>query len=71
MLATKIHIPSTGKNLVHRTDLFEKLNKGLDRKLIFISAPAGFGKTSILSNWINQSKISAAWYSIDKRDNVS
>lgn len=69
MLVTKLHIPSISTNLVHRTLLFDKLNKGLDRKLIFISAPAGFGKTTILSDWITQNKISTAWYSIDNRDN--
>jgi LuxR family maltose regulon positive regulatory protein len=71
VLLTKLHIPSTGKNLVHRSSLFEKLNEGLKRKLIVISAPAGFGKTTLLSDWINQYKISTAWYSIDKRDNDS
>ncbi|MCK4345208.1 MAG: hypothetical protein KAX05_07960 [Bacteroidales bacterium] len=69
MLVTKLHIPSTGVSLVHRSDLFEKLNKGLDKKLIQISAPAGFGKTTVLCDWINQNKIPTAWYSIDKRDN--
>ena len=69
MLVTKLHIPSTSVSLVRRSDLFEKLNKGLDKKLIHISAPAGFGKTTIVSDWINQNKIPTAWYSIDKRDN--
>jgi LuxR family maltose regulon positive regulatory protein len=69
MLLTKLHIPSTGKNLVHRSSLFEKLNEGVKRKLIVISAPAGSGKTTLLSDWISQFKISTAWYSIDKRDN--
>ena len=69
MLVTKLHIPSTSVNLVHRSDLFERLNNGLDKKLIHISAPAGFGKTTVLSDWINQNKIPTAWYSIDKRDN--
>ncbi len=54
---------------MHRPSLFEKLNEGLKRKLIVISAPAGFGKTTLLSDWISQYKIPAAWYSIDKRDN--
>ena len=69
MIATKLHIPSSGVNLVHRPKLLEKLNKGLHRKLIFISAPAGFGKTTVLSDWIEQTKIPTAWYSLDKRDN--
>ncbi len=69
MLLTKLHIPNAGDNIVHRPVLYEKLNKGLSRKLIIISAPAGFGKTSLISDWINQHKIPTAWVSIDKGDN--
>ena len=69
MLLTKLHIPSPGKNLVHRSNLFNKLNAGLSCKLIIISAPAGFGKTTLLSDWINQNKIPSVWFSIDKNDN--
>ena len=54
---------------MHRPELHEKLNLGLSRKLIVISAPAGFGKTALLSDWINQHKIPTAWFSIDKGDN--
>ena len=61
MIATKLHIPPASVNYVHRSDLFEKLNKGLDKKLIHISAPAGFGKTTVLCDWINQNKIPTAW----------
>jgi LuxR family maltose regulon positive regulatory protein len=69
MLLTKLHIPSTGNNIVHRSELNENLNIGLSRKLILISAPAGFGKTTLLSDWINQNKIPAAWFSLDNGDN--
>ena len=69
MLLTKLHIPSAGNNTVHRPELFEKLNSGLSRKLILISAPAGFGKTTLLSDWINQRQIPTAWFSLDKADN--
>jgi LuxR family maltose regulon positive regulatory protein len=69
MLLTKLHIPPTGNNIVHRSVLHEKLNTGLSRKLILISAPAGFGKTTVVSNWIDQNKIPAAWFSIDNGDN--
>jgi LuxR family transcriptional regulator, maltose regulon positive regulatory protein len=69
MLLTKLHIPQTGDNIVHRTVLHEKLNHGLKRKLVLISAPAGFGKTVLVSDWIHQHKISAAWFSLDKSDN--
>ena len=54
MLLTKLHIPPASQNIVHRQELYEKLNIGLTRKLILISAPAGFGKTTIVSDWIEQ-----------------
>ena len=69
MLLTKLHIPSPGNNIVHRSELFEKLSAGLSRKLILASAPAGFGKTTIISDWINQNKIPTAWLSLDNGDN--
>jgi LuxR family transcriptional regulator, maltose regulon positive regulatory protein len=69
MLLTKLHIPSAGNNIVHRSELFEKLNTGLNRKLILVSAPAGFGKTTVVTDWIDQNKIPAAWFSLDNGDN--
>ncbi len=69
MLLTKLHIPPSGNNIVHRPALFEKLGTGLQRKLILVSAPAGYGKTTLLSDWINQSKVLAAWLSLDNGDN--
>lgn len=54
MLLTKLHIPTAGINIVQRGGQFEKLNIGLSRKLILVSAPAGFGKTKVVSDWINQ-----------------
>ena len=69
MLLTKLHIPQAGKKTVNRTNLFTKLNEGLNRKLILISASAGFGKTTLISDWINQHKIPTAWFSLDKGDN--
>ncbi len=69
MLLTKLHIPSARNNTVLRPELYEKLNKGLSRKLILVSAPAGFGKTTLVSDWIHQRQIPAAWFSLDKGDN--
>ncbi len=69
MLLTKIHIPQPKKHIVHRFDLFEKLNEGLNRKLILVSATAGYGKTCLMCDWLNYSKIPAAWVSIDESDN--
>jgi LuxR family transcriptional regulator, maltose regulon positive regulatory protein len=69
MLLTKLHIPPAGNNIVHRAELFEKLNTGLNRKLVLVSAPAGFGKTTIVSDWISLNMIPAAWLSLDIGDN--
>lgn len=73
ILATKLYIPSPRPNLVHRPRLFERLNEGLRRKLTLISAPAGFGKTTLISAWIAEcqqydSRIRAAWLSLDEDD---
>ncbi|MEN8226695.1 MAG: LuxR C-terminal-related transcriptional regulator [Bacteroidota bacterium] len=69
MLFTKIQKPAPGKHLVQRSQLYNKLNEGLNRKLILISAPAGFGKTTVLSEWIRHNNIPAAWFSIDSLNN--
>ena len=57
MLLTKLHIPQTSRNIIHRTSLFEKLNEGINRKLILVSATAGYGKTTLLTDWIHYNKI--------------
>ncbi len=53
LLKTKLYIPPVRPELVSRPRLLERLNAGLHRKLTLISAPAGFGKTTLLSEWIN------------------
>jgi LuxR family maltose regulon positive regulatory protein len=55
--------------VVSRPRLLKKLNEVKDCKLALISAPAGFGKTTLLSDWIDQVKMSAAWISLDSGDN--
>ena len=54
LLQTKLHIPPIKAELVSRSRLIERLDEGLriGRKLILVSAPAGFGKTTLLSEWI-------------------
>jgi len=69
LLTTKLYVPQPRPNLVQRTHLIDRLNKGINHKLTLISAPAGFGKTTLLSKWISQSKLRAAWLSLDKGDN--
>ena len=57
ILATKLYIPKPRPNLVPRTRLIEQLNKAVNHKLTLISAPAGFGKTTLLSEWISKSEL--------------
>lgn len=52
LLQTKLNIPSARTNLVARPQLPQRLDEGLTRKLILVSAPAGFGKTTLLANWV-------------------
>jgi LuxR family maltose regulon positive regulatory protein len=69
LLATKLYIPSIRPELVSRPHLIERLNAGLHRKLTLISAPAGFGKTTLLSEWVAACERPVAWVSLDKGDN--
>jgi LuxR family maltose regulon positive regulatory protein len=54
---------------VQRSHLIEQLNEGINRKLILISAPAGFGKTTLVSEWVADCKRPAAWLTLDDGEN--
>jgi LuxR family maltose regulon positive regulatory protein len=69
LLTTKLFFPPARRDFVPRSLLVERLNVGLERKLVLVSAPAGFGKTTLLSSWISQGEIPAAWVSLDEGDN--
>ena len=69
ILATKLYIPPLRPKIVLRLRLIEQLNEGLYRKLTLISAPAGFGKTTLASEWVAACERPSAWLSLDKGDN--
>ena len=69
VLTTKLFIPQPHESLVSRSRLFEILNSSQHSNVILISAPAGFGKTTLMSDWINNSQLNAAWLSLDNGDN--
>ncbi|MBZ0307292.1 MAG: AAA family ATPase, partial [Anaerolineae bacterium] len=69
ILATKLYIPQRRPQAVPRPRLVKQLNDGRHRKLTLISAPAGFGKTTLVSEWLAQAEGSAAWLSLDESDN--
>jgi LuxR family transcriptional regulator, maltose regulon positive regulatory protein len=68
LLATKLYLPPPRANAVLRPRLMEKLNEGLHHKLTLISAPAGFGKTTLISEWLASSERPTAWLSLDAGD---
>lgn len=70
LLITKFYRPGLPPRLVHRSGLIERLNEGLKSGCILtlISAPAGFGKSTLASEWINGLDLPAAWLSLDPSD---
>ena len=79
ILVTKLFVPPTRPELVPRPHLIERLDRGVHRKLTLISAPAGFGKTTLVTDWLDKLRLDAnkenriknriAWLSLDKGDN--
>src|SRR5439155_19758519 len=69
MLTTKLYIPRLRPNVVSRPRLIERLNEGLHRKMTLIAAPAGFGKTTLVSEWVEGIERATAWLSLDEGDN--
>ena len=71
LLATKLHVPDVGGQLVHRAFLLEALLVGRRRKLTLLSAPAGWGKTTLLAQWVVGAGEDQrfGWLSLDRSDN--
>src|SRR6266568_7794265 len=66
ILSTKLYLPRLRPNVVSRPRLLDRLNEGLHRNLTLISAPAGFGKTTLVSEWVEGSGRPTAWLSLDE-----
>jgi LuxR family maltose regulon positive regulatory protein len=71
LISTKLHIPPAPPDLVSRPHLIRTLDAAWERqqRLILISAPAGFGKTTLVAEWLRHTGKSAAWLSLDGDDN--
>jgi ATP/maltotriose-dependent transcriptional regulator MalT len=72
LLETKLHVPRWRRGLVARPRLSERLSRGAESALTLVSAPAGFGKTTLLAEWLAVAAAdgrSVAWLSLDQRDN--
>ena len=75
LLETKLYVPRSRRGLVPRPRLSERLDRGTASKLTLVSAPAGFGKTTLLTEWLAAGPAApaderlAAWLSLDRADN--
>jgi LuxR family maltose regulon positive regulatory protein len=69
LLITKLHIPRARSAQVLRPRLVARLQQGLSRPLTLVSAPAGFGKTTLLCEWLQNCGQPFAWVSLDQGDN--
>src|SRR3954452_22645960 len=69
ILVTKLFVPTPRPKMISRPRLIERLNEGLQCNLTLISAPAGFGKTTLVSEWVADCERPVAWLSLDEADN--
>ncbi len=69
ILTTKLQKPPSRQLMVNRNNLIELINRNQDKKLCLVSAPVGFGKTTLVSQWAASSNKPVAWLSLDERDN--
>lgn len=69
LLKTKLHVPPARSGLVSRPRLIERLETGRSGKVTLVSAPAGFGKTTLLGEWVTRLQDRVGWLSLDEGDN--
>lgn len=69
LLITKLYIPRLRDELVSRPRLVDQLVASEGKKLVLITAPAGYGKTTLLTEWFSKNVKAVAWYSLDETDN--
>ncbi len=69
ILRTKLHLPSVIKDHLHRERLIDRLEKNRQRSLTLVSAPAGYGKSTLLSCWLESCDSPSAWVSLENNDN--
>jgi LuxR family maltose regulon positive regulatory protein len=69
LLRTKFYVPPIRSKQIARPRLSDLITGGLDRELILVSAPAGYGKTTLVSSWLKEKRIPSSWLSLDGSDN--
>jgi LuxR family transcriptional regulator, maltose regulon positive regulatory protein len=70
LLATKLHAPASPMKLVERPQLLDRLDEGLasGHQVFLVSAPAGFGKTTCITDWLGKLEMPCTWLSLDESD---
>src|SRR5215208_7878927 len=68
ILRAKLYVPRYRADAVPSSRLHERLDEGARRDFTVVSAPAGFGKTTLLADWSQRSELPVAWVSLDERD---
>lgn len=68
IIETKLLVPKTKGKLIARSHLNQRLNEGLHRKLTLVIAPAGYGKSTLLSEWAMTIDRQISWISLDESD---
>ena len=69
LLRTKLYIPRSGPVAVMRSHLLQRLNDGLGCDVTLVVAPVGYGKTTLVAEWVRQLDRPVAWLSLDGGDN--
>jgi LuxR family maltose regulon positive regulatory protein len=69
LIRTKLQMPRLADDLVRRPEHNARLDSGLESQLTLVSAPAGYGKTTLVASWLQETPRMAAWLSLDENDN--
>lgn len=69
LITAKTNVPELPKNATERQRLTDMLKQASTSRLIVVRAPAGYGKTTMLSHWAKQMEQAVAWYSVNQEDN--
>ena len=69
IIRTKLHRPPVSRDHLHRDHLLDRLNQHQHRPLALVSAPAGYGKSTLVSCWLEACDVPSAWVSLDEDDN--
>ena len=69
LITTKLGVQSRRSRNIDRERLRVRLDAATEARLVLVSAPAGFGKSTLLADWLDQPAVRGAWLSLDSRDN--